>query len=91
MLENALDAQLAAVDAGAGHTSCGNGRSVGVDADLERAIGRAVAACYVALLDDVLVGDLDWIPLAASEQHDFRPQPLLGVQGIGMISIKTLA
>jgi len=91
VLENPLDAQLAAVDAGAGHTSCGNGRSVGVDADLERATGRAVAACCVALLDDALVGDLDWIALAAFEQHDFRPQPLLGIQRIGMISIKTLA
>src|SRR5439155_14214186 len=73
VLEDAFDAQLAAIDVGASRAARRDRRPIGIDADLERASGRAIAASRIAPFDHALVGDLDWIALLAPEQHVLGP------------------
>src|SRR5213075_3172040 len=69
MLQEALDAELAAVHIGAGMAAAGDDLAVFVEADLDRTTGRAIVAGRVLPLLHVLDGNGDRFAVLAAEEH----------------------
>src|SRR5437867_858958 len=69
MLQQALDAQLAAIDVGTRMAAAGDDLAVFIEADLDRTARRAVVARGVLPLLHVLDGNGDGLAMLAAEEH----------------------